>query len=69
MTKRTVLELLQPDSPMVAYNITPQPSFAYTVWFMVTRGGVEPTVLAVKGRCLNHLTNEPCVARLSELSE
>ena len=44
---------------MVSCNITPQPSFAYTVWFMVTRGGVEPTVLAVKERCLNHLTNEP----------
>ena len=58
MTKRTVLELLQPDITMVVCNITPQPSFAYTVWFMVTRGGVEPTVLAVKGRCLNHLTNE-----------
>ena len=26
---------------------------------MVTRGGVEPAVLAVKGRCLNRLTNEP----------
>lgn len=28
---------------------------------MVTRGGIEPTVLAVKERCLNHLTNGPCV--------
>ena len=28
---------------------------------MVTRGGIEPTVLAVKERCLNHLTNEPCL--------
>lgn len=27
---------------------------------MVTRGGIEPTVLAVKERCLSHLTNEPC---------
>ena len=25
---------------------------------MVTRGGIEPTVLAVKERCLSHLTNE-----------
>lgn len=24
-------------------------------------GGIEPTVLAVKERCLNHLTNGPCV--------
>lgn len=23
--------------------------------------GIEPTVLAVKERCLNHLTNEPCI--------
>ena len=28
---------------------------------MVTRGGIEPTVLAVKERCLNHLTNGPCI--------
>ena len=28
---------------------------------MVTRGGIEPSVLAVKERCLNHLTNEPCL--------
>lgn len=28
---------------------------------MVTRGGIELTVLAVKERCLNHLTNEPCL--------
>ena len=28
---------------------------------MVTRGGIEPTVLAVKERCLSHLTNGPCM--------
>ena len=35
---------------------------------MVTRGGIEPTVLAVKERCLSHLTNEPCWRMAQDLN-
>ena len=55
--KRPVLTIKLREHKKTAHRI----NIKFYMPTMVTRGRIELTVLAVKERCLNHLTNGPCM--------